>query len=50
MTRPATTSHAGLSPEHRRLLGVSDSLVRISIGLEAADDLLEDIGRALSDD
>jgi cystathionine beta-lyase/cystathionine gamma-synthase len=48
MTRPASTSHAGLAPDERRRLGVSDTLVRISIGLEATEDLVDDFDRALS--
>jgi cystathionine beta-lyase/cystathionine gamma-synthase len=48
MTRPASTSHAGLAPDERRRLGVSDTLVRISIGLEATEDLIDDFDRALS--
>ena len=47
LTRPAATSHAGLSPEERRALGISDGLVRMSVGLESADDLLEDLAQAL---
>jgi cystathionine beta-lyase/cystathionine gamma-synthase len=48
VTLPATTSHSGMSPEDRRRLGITDSLVRVSIGLEATEDLVEDFGRALS--
>lgn len=48
VTRPAATSHAGLSPEDRARIGISDGLVRVSIGLEAAEDLIEDFGNALS--
>jgi cystathionine beta-lyase/cystathionine gamma-synthase len=47
VTRPATTSHAGLSAEERAKRGISDGLVRMSVGLEATEDLVEDIGRAL---
>jgi cystathionine beta-lyase/cystathionine gamma-synthase len=47
ITRPATTSHAGLAPEVRRRLGISDRLIRLSVGLEAAEDLLDDLGHAL---
>ena len=47
LTRPAVTSHAGLSPDQRRSLGISDGLVRMSVGLESADDLLEDLAQAL---
>jgi cystathionine beta-lyase/cystathionine gamma-synthase len=47
MTRPATTSHLGMSPEDRRRLGISDSLIRVSVGIEATDDLITDFERAL---
>lgn len=48
VTRPVTTSHAGLSPEERKRAGISDGLVRVSVGLEATEDLTEDFGAALS--
>ncbi len=48
VTRPATTSHAGMSAGERAALGIGDGLVRLSVGLEAAEDLLEDLDRALS--
>ena len=47
LTRPATTSHSGMSPQDRLKAGITDSLVRMSVGLEAADDLIEDLERAL---
>lgn len=47
-TRPALTSHAGLDPAERRGPGISDGLVRMSVGIEAAEDLLEDLGKALA--
>jgi cystathionine beta-lyase/cystathionine gamma-synthase len=47
ITRPATTSHAGLSPEDRAARGISDALVRVSIGLEAIEDLIRDFSHAL---
>jgi cystathionine beta-lyase/cystathionine gamma-synthase len=47
LTRPATTSHAGLSPEERARLGINDGLLRLSVGIESTDDLLEDLERAL---
>jgi cystathionine beta-lyase/cystathionine gamma-synthase len=47
LTRPSTTSHSGLSPEERRSLGISDSLIRMSVGIEATEDLIEDFDRAL---
>ncbi|HYV49658.1 MAG TPA: aminotransferase class I/II-fold pyridoxal phosphate-dependent enzyme [Myxococcaceae bacterium] len=47
VTRPVTTSHAGMSPEERKRAGISDGLVRVSVGLEATEDLMEDFGAAL---
>ncbi len=47
LTRPAVTSHAGLSPAQRQRLGISDALVRMSVGIEAADELIEDLAQAL---
>jgi cystathionine beta-lyase/cystathionine gamma-synthase len=47
ITRPSTTSHSGMSPEDRRRLGISDRLIRLSVGIEATDDLIQDFGRAL---
>jgi cystathionine beta-lyase/cystathionine gamma-synthase len=47
LTRPATTSHSGMSLEDRRGLGISDRLIRLSVGIEATDELIEDFGRAL---
>ena len=47
VTHPATTTHSRLKPEERAALGIGDSLVRLSAGLEAEADLLADIGRAL---
>jgi cystathionine beta-lyase/cystathionine gamma-synthase len=47
ITRPVTTSHALMSPEDRRASGISDSLVRLSVGLEATEDLIADFERAL---
>ena len=46
-THPATTTHQRLSPEERASLGITDGLVRLSIGLEDPEDLLEDIVGAL---
>jgi cystathionine beta-lyase/cystathionine gamma-synthase len=47
VTRPATTSHAGQSAAEREALGITDDLVRVSVGLEAVEDLIEDFDRAL---
>ncbi|MGH8880173.1 MAG: trans-sulfuration enzyme family protein [Stackebrandtia sp.] len=47
ITRPAVTSHGGMTPEARAAVGVTDDLVRISCGIEAPDDLIADFMRAL---
>ena len=47
VTHPATTTHQRLSPEERESLGITDGLVRLSIGLEDLRDLLEEITEAL---
>ena len=47
ITRPATTSHSGMSREDRERLGISDSLVRVSVGIEAIDELIEDFDQGL---
>jgi O-succinylhomoserine sulfhydrylase len=48
VTHPATTTHSRVPPEQRALLGVSDALVRLSIGLEDPADLIEDLDQALA--
>jgi cystathionine beta-lyase/cystathionine gamma-synthase len=47
ITRPVTTSHSGMSPEDRKKLGISESLIRVSIGIEATEDIIEDFDQAL---
>jgi cystathionine beta-lyase len=44
---PALTSHKGLTQEEREKQGISDSLLRLSVGIENADDLIRDLDRAL---
>ncbi|ADV65834.1 trans-sulfuration enzyme family protein [Deinococcus maricopensis] len=44
---PATTTHAAMKAEHRAGAGVTDGLVRLSIGIEDADDLIADLAQAL---
>jgi len=46
-THPATTTHQRLSPEDRLATGISDGLVRLSVGLEDVEDLKEDLDQAL---
>jgi cystathionine gamma-synthase len=48
VSHPATMSHRHYSKEEREMLGISDSLVRISVGLENIEDIIEDIEEALS--
>ena len=48
VTHPATTTHQRLTPEARAELGISDSLVRVSVGLEDVTDLTVDIDQALT--
>ena len=50
VTRPSLTSHSGLSPEDRKRLGISDGLIRLSVGIEATQDLIEDFEQALKAD
>ena len=44
---PATMTHASVPPQERRLLGIPDDLLRLSVGIEDVDDLLSDLGTAL---
>ncbi|PKN58248.1 MAG: hypothetical protein CVU56_06915 [Deltaproteobacteria bacterium HGW-Deltaproteobacteria-14] len=48
VSRPALTSHAGLAPRERARLGITDGMVRVSCGIENADDLIADLQRALN--
>ncbi len=48
LTRPAVTSHAGMSSESRHRLGISDHLIRMSVGIEATEELIEDFSQALA--
>jgi O-succinylhomoserine sulfhydrylase len=47
VTHPATTTHQRLKPEERAALGIGDGLLRLSVGLEDADDLAADLVQAL---
>lgn len=47
ITHPATTTHRAMGPEGRAAIGLTDSVVRLSVGLEGADDLLSDLDKAL---
>jgi len=47
ITRPVTTSHAGVPPEELRRMGIAGGLIRLSVGLESTEDLIEDFESAL---
>ena len=47
ITHPATTTHGRISPEQRADAGISDGLIRISVGLEDVEDLKKDLARGL---
>jgi cystathionine beta-lyase/cystathionine gamma-synthase len=48
VTIPVLTSHGMISAEHRQAMGVTDQLVRLSVGIENADDLIADLEQALT--
>src|SRR6185437_10110288 len=48
ISHPATMTHAAIGEEGRRQLGITDGLVRISVGIEDADDILADLEQALT--
>jgi cystathionine gamma-synthase/methionine-gamma-lyase len=45
---PAMASHRDLSPKHRERLGIRENLVRLSVGIEAIEDILADLEQALA--
>jgi cystathionine gamma-lyase len=47
ISHPASMTHASVSPDVRRSLGLGDSLVRLSVGIEDVADLIADLDRAL---
>ena len=47
ITHPATTTHFRLTPEARTEAGVNDSLIRLSVGLEDVEDIIDDLARGL---
>jgi cystathionine beta-lyase len=44
---PATMTHASIPPEERKVMGITDGLIRLSIGIEAIDDILSDLDQAI---
>ena len=48
MLYPAMSSHREISPKHRERMGISDGLVRLSVGIEAVEDVIADLAQALA--
>ena len=48
VTHPATTTHRVIGEKGRKKLNITDTMIRLSIGLEDVDDLIEDIERAFN--
>jgi cystathionine gamma-synthase/methionine-gamma-lyase len=48
MLYPVMSSHREISPKHRERMGIRDSLVRLSLGIEAAEDIIADLEQALA--
>ena len=46
-THPASTTHSKLSVEERAMVGITDGLIRVSVGLEHIDDIITDIDQAI---
>jgi cystathionine beta-lyase/cystathionine gamma-synthase len=47
LTRPSTTSHSGMTPNDREKLGITDGLIRLSVGIESTEDLIQDFKQSL---
>lgn len=47
ISHPATMTHRTLTPEERKLVGITDSMLRLSVGIEDVNDLIEDLDNAL---
>jgi cystathionine gamma-lyase/cystathionine beta-lyase/cystathionine gamma-lyase/homocysteine desulfhydrase len=48
ISHPASMTHASVPPQHRNLLGITDGLVRISVGIEEVEDIIADLDQALA--
>ncbi len=48
VTKPSCSSHSGVPPEERRRIGVTDSLIRVAVGIEDSEELVADFAQALS--
>jgi cystathionine beta-lyase/cystathionine gamma-synthase len=49
LTRPVQSSHAAVPASERERMGIRDGLVRMSVGIEAIEDLIEDLDQALAE-
>jgi len=47
MLYPVMSSHRDVAPKHRERMGIRDNLVRLSVGIEAAEDIIADLDQAL---
>jgi cystathionine beta-lyase/cystathionine gamma-synthase len=48
ISHPASMTHASVPPDRREQIGVTDDMVRVSVGIEDVDDLKEDLDQALA--
>jgi O-succinylhomoserine sulfhydrylase len=48
VTHPASTTHRRLGPDVRASMGITDGIIRISVGLESLDDLVADVERGVA--
>jgi O-succinylhomoserine sulfhydrylase len=48
VTHPASTTHAKVEPEVKTAAGITDGMVRVSVGLEHVDDIISDLNQALN--
>jgi O-succinylhomoserine sulfhydrylase len=48
ITHPASTTHRNIGPEARRMMGITDGMLRLSVGLEELGDLIADLKQALA--
>ena len=47
ISHPASMTHSNVSPEARRQMGISDGLVRLSVGIENIEDIINDLDQAM---
>jgi O-succinylhomoserine sulfhydrylase len=47
IVHPATTTHGRLSDEEKKMAGISDTLIRVAVGLETVKDIIDDLDRGI---